>query len=78
MRKTTRADTPLPSLADLRCGCGSAAIMALRPGQDAVRRGAVDLFTRLDPLLVADVPDVAWCDGCWGRGLGLARRRRDA
>lgn len=66
MRRTSAAHgVSIPSLAALRCGCGSSEVMALRPGQDAARRGAVDLFSRLDPLVDAGAPDAAWCMGCW-------------
>lgn len=53
------------ALAALRCACGSAAVMAIRPGLDPVRRGAVDLFTRVDPLTHTGAPDAAWCLVCW-------------
>ena len=62
-----------PSLATLRCGCGSESIFALRPGVDPERRGAVDLFTRLDPLVSIGAPDVAWCAACWSKAFSGER-----
>ena len=50
--------------AALRCGCGCSDLVAIKPGQEPVRRGAVDLFTRLDPLVERGAPDVAWCAAC--------------
>jgi hypothetical protein len=57
-------------LTTLRCGCGSPTIFSVRPGVEPLRRGAIDLFTRLDPVLVAGVPDVAWCLACWATAFG--------
>lgn len=56
---------PDPRIASLACGCGCTEIMAIRPGQEPEHRGAVDLFTRLDPIVTIGVPDVAWCAPCW-------------
>lgn len=53
------------SLANARCGCGCATVFAVRPGQDPERRGAVDLFTRRDPLVEAGAPDAFFCAPCW-------------
>jgi len=50
---------------DWRCSCGSADVMAVKPGVEPLRRGAVDLFTRLDPLTEKGEPSVAWCRECW-------------
>ncbi|HEY5306634.1 MAG TPA: hypothetical protein VIJ52_08230 [Pseudolabrys sp.] len=58
------------TLASLRCTCGSPDIVALRPGQDAERRGAVDLFTRLDPIVETGAPDMCWCRACWTARFG--------
>jgi hypothetical protein len=32
---------------------------------EPLRRGAVDLFTRLDKMLETGEPTVAWCLECW-------------
>lgn len=49
----------------LSCSCPAhGPIIAVRPGQDAMRRGAVDLFTRLDPMVEAEVADQFWCAAC--------------
>lgn len=64
----------MTSLANARCRCGCAPgvpIFAIRPGQDAERRGAIDLFTRLDPLVEAGAPDVAWCRASWMERFGV-------
>jgi hypothetical protein len=47
------------ALASLRCACGSAAIIAIRPGLEPLRRGAVDIVTRCDPLTEPGAPDAA-------------------
>jgi hypothetical protein len=63
----TRALNPTLPLA---CSCPAGGpIVAVRPGQDAVRRGAVDLFNRKDPLVEAEVRDQFWCAACapWWR-----------
>ncbi len=62
-----RAKPKTPSLADIRCGCGSSEIMAIKPGQDGERQGVIDFFTRRDPLVSIPIADVAWCFGCWSR-----------
>lgn len=48
-----------------RCACGSSAIFSIKPGEEPRRRGAVDLFTRLDPLVETGAPDVVRCKPCW-------------
>lgn len=61
-------------IADLTCTCGSADVFAIQPGQDPVRRGAVDLFTRRDPLVDAGQPTAARCLVCFvARYPGLNR-----
>jgi hypothetical protein len=57
--------TDARALAGLRCACGSAAILAIRPGLEPLRRGAVDIVTRSDPLVARGTPDAAWCAVCW-------------
>ena len=47
--------------------------MAVQVGQNGERRGAVDLFTRLDPLIERPVPDVLFCRACWVAKFGDAR-----
>lgn len=54
-----------PSLSDARCACGSAEVVAIRVGMEPGHRGAIDLFTRLDPLIERGSPDVFWCRACW-------------
>lgn len=63
MTKPARISDPtLPA----RCSCPARGpVIAVRPGQDAVRRGAIDLFTRLDPLLEGATADQFWCAVCW-------------
>jgi hypothetical protein len=58
------AANPTAMLAAARCACGSQAIVAVRPGLDPLRRGAIDLFSRADPL-VEGRPDAVWCRACW-------------
>lgn len=55
---------------DWRCACGSDDIMAVTAGRDGERRGAVDLFTRANPLIERPVADVYRCAPCWTRVLG--------
>jgi hypothetical protein len=69
------------ALAGLRCACGSGAILAIRPGLEPARRGAVNIRTRVDPLVARGVPDAAWCVVCWRRAFAeppavLVRRAR--
>lgn len=61
----SRPQSAMPSLAAARCGCGCADVFAVRPGVAPARRGAIDLFTRLDPLVTIGVPDAFWCRPCW-------------
>jgi hypothetical protein len=71
-------------IAGLRCACGSAAILAIRPGLEPLRRGAVDIVTRSDPLIARGAPDAAWCAVCWRRAFAgppaapVRRARRKA
>ena len=58
------AASPAATLTAARCACGSLSIVAVRPGLDPLRRGAIDLFTRADPL-VEGRPDAVWCRACW-------------
>lgn len=58
-----------PTLAAFSCACGSADVFAVRPGLEVVRRGAVDLFSRLDPVVEGRV-DVCWCLACWSKRWG--------
>lgn len=60
-----RARPPPPSLAEARCSCGCPTIFSVRPGVEPARRGAIDLFTRLDPLVTIGSPDTFWCRPCW-------------
>lgn len=61
MKRQTPTNPTLPP----RCACPAGGpIVAVRPGQDATRRGAIDLFTRLDPLVEREVPDVFFCAAC--------------
>lgn len=50
----------VPRLSDLRCACGSAEIVALRPGLEPVRSD-LPLF---DVLLDRGAPDVGRCLPC--------------
>jgi hypothetical protein len=62
MNRQAPTDPTLPS----RCPCpAGGAVIAVKPGQDAVRRGAVDIATRRDPLVEAEVPDRVFCRACW-------------
>jgi hypothetical protein len=61
-----------PSLLTLRCSCGSPDILALRPGVDPERLGAVHIFTREDPLVTVGEPDVGYCRTCWFKRFGRA------
>lgn len=54
------------------CGCGCLDVFAVRPGYEGARRGAVDLFTRLDPIVDRPVPDEVWCKPCWLRAFTRA------
>lgn len=48
-----------------RCACPAGGrVIAVRPGQDATRRGAIDIATRLDPLVEREVRDVFFCAAC--------------
>ncbi len=49
------------------CGCGSRQIIAVQPGYEGARRGAVDIATRRDPIVDRPVPDVLWCGPCWSK-----------
>lgn len=60
---------PDPSLATLRCQCGSSQIASLKPGREAVHLGAINLFTKRDPLLEAEIRDQAWCLPCLVKSL---------
>jgi hypothetical protein len=56
----------MPDLTAARCLCPARGpIVAVRPGLDAVRRGAVDLFNRKDTLIEGEVRDQFWCSKCW-------------
>jgi hypothetical protein len=57
-----------PTLATVTCPCG-APPFAIRPGVEPVRRGAIDLWTRLDPLIDGRV-DQVWCLVCWSKRFG--------
>lgn len=59
----------------IQCSCGAPDIIALRPGVEPLRRGAVDLFTRLDPLVEIGEPATAWCAACWDAKFGTMTRR---
>ncbi len=52
---------------NLRCACGSEDLASIRPGQEPLRRGAVDLFTRVDPLVEIGTPSVGFCMACLTR-----------
>lgn len=54
----------------LRCACGSDDIVAVSPGVEPARRGAVDLFTRVDPYVDVGEASVARCRVCFGRRFG--------
>ena len=58
------------TLTAARCACGSATIVAVRPGTLPVRRGATSLRTRRDPL-VEGRPDAVWCRACWVTRWGV-------
>jgi hypothetical protein len=51
----------------LACDCGATELHAIQPGVDPERRGAVDLFTRADPIVDRGQPDKAWCEACWSK-----------
>lgn len=56
---------PLNPTLPLSCSCPARGpVIAVRPGQDAVRLGAVNLFTRRDPLLEGATADQFWCAAC--------------
>ena len=59
-----------PTLAASRCPCGDTAIFAIRPGVEAVRIDAIDLFTRRDKAVEAGIVDVVWCRSCWLKQWG--------
>lgn len=61
-----------PDLSAARCLCGSPEIAAIKPGLEPERRGAIDLFTRVDPLVERGAPDVIWCLPCWRVAHGVA------
>lgn len=68
MKKDQKApkESKDPRMEDARCGCPVAGpVVAIKPGFEGERRGAVDLFTRLDPLVERPVPDAIWCAACW-------------
>ncbi len=53
-----------PSLGALRCDCGASKIISVKPGQDAVRLGATDLFTRKEPVIEPATRDRGYCLAC--------------
>lgn len=55
------------------CACGEAELFSVKPGTEPLRRGAVDLFTRLDPLIDGGVADQFWCRACWMAKFGGAK-----
>ena len=59
-----------PTLAASRCPCGDTAIFAIRPGVEAVRLDAIDLFTRRDKATEAGRVDQFWCRSCWSKVYG--------
>jgi hypothetical protein len=62
MKRQAPTDPTLPT----RCPCPAGGpIIAVKPGCDATRRGAIDLFTRQNPLVEAEVPDRVFCRACW-------------
>lgn len=60
-----------PSLAASTCACGSTTVFAVRPGVEAVRLDAVDLFTRRDKAVEAGVVCVCFCLSCWRKRWGV-------
>lgn len=54
----------------VQCFCGDTEIFSIKPGLEGARRGAVDLFTRANPLVERPVPDVVLCFGCWAVVFG--------
>jgi hypothetical protein len=61
MKRQAPTDPTLPT----RCPCPAGGpIVAVKPGQDATRRGAIELFTRQNPLVEGAVADRFWCAAC--------------
>lgn len=55
----------MTTIVDWRCECGSADLVAVRPGVEPARRGAIDLFSRLDPMIDTGERSMFWCAACW-------------
>lgn len=51
--------------ASLRCACGFGVLISITPGYEPQRRGAVDLFTRVDPLVDIGAPTIGRCRACF-------------
>lgn len=61
MKRQVPTDPTLP----LSCSCPAGGpVIAVRPGQNAMRRGAIDIATRRDPLVEREVRDAFWCAAC--------------
>lgn len=68
-----RSGVPDPVLADLRCGCGSAEIVALKPGQNAGDGLDQNPFTS-DEVVSDPVHDIGWCARCHQAAFPALRR----
>lgn len=55
----------MTTIADWCCECGSADLVAVRPGVEPERRGAIDLFNHRDSLIDTGERSMFWCAACW-------------
>lgn len=73
-----RSDAPDPRLADLRCGCGSSDIVALRPGMNSEDGLDRNPLTNVESSVPDSVPDVGWCAKCHALAFPALNKREVA